>query len=105
MRAHCVTINLLVLNESHQCLLFQTNPMYLHMIINITRYETSDITKTRKSLIIKITTMDLYLYINILRRNGSRLIGALEYKYGSLSFLRYNQIACQRTLLHTTAKA
>ena len=39
------------------------------------------------------------------QRNGPLLIGALEYKYGSLSFLRYNQIACQRTLLHTTAKA
>lgn len=73
------------------------------MIINITRYETSDITKTRKSLIIKITMMDLYPYYE--QRNGPLLIGALEYKYGSLSFLRYNQIACQRTLLNTTAKA
>ncbi len=49
MRAYCVNISLLVLNESHQCLLFQTNPMYVHMIINITRYETLTLPKQERA--------------------------------------------------------
>ena len=53
--------------------------MYLHMIINIIRYETSVITKTRKDEIIKITMMELDVYIDAFgQTNGPLLIGAFR---------------------------
>ena len=52
---------------------------YLHTIINIIRYETSVITKTRKDEIIKITMIELYVYIDAFgQTNGPLLIGAFR---------------------------